>query len=383
MDRKGEINIALGGVKMPKVSIVLPTYNGERYLKESVDSVRNQTFQDWELIIVDDCSSDRTSQLAEQFSREDKRIRVIHNNPNQKLPRSLNIGFDVAGGEYLTWTSDDNLFLPSALQRMNDYLDENTNVYMVRADISLIGENGEALPEKTEFRLERFPYENGVGACFMYRRAVLTDVGKYDETLFGVEDYDYWLRIYKKYSFIGNIHETLYKYRLHRNSLSESKKEMVRKRRNDFRKHHFDFILMKLAEDADLLTRLYYEMDSTEKLTANEKEKLGKLAPWLLREIPSHSDIKYVVYGAGKFGKRTAENLGGAVCCFADNDDKKHGKTIDGKRVYSIQEALSLYPQAVVVVAGDLNIAYDMIRSLNERGIEKYIYCNQFIDIFE
>lgn len=217
----------------------------------------------------------------------------------------------------------------------------------------------------------------------MYRRAVLTDVGKYDENLFGVEDYDYWLRIYQRYSFIGNIQQDLYQYRIHQQSLSESKKEMVRKRKNDFRKLHLDFILTGLTEDADLLTRLYYEMDSIESLTAEEKEKIWKLAPWLLREITSQPDMEYIVYGAGKFGQKTAAKLMSAVCCFADNNDEKQGKRIDGKVICSIQEASSLYPKAVFVVAGDVIMAYDMICSLNEEGINKYIYCNQFIDIFQ
>src|SRR5436190_21740360 len=94
----------------PKVSIVLPTYNRAKYLKLSIDSCLIQTFKDFELIIVDDCSKDETPQTIKSYT--DPRIRYHRNESNQRLPRSLNIGFSLAKGEYLTWTSDDNFFLP-------------------------------------------------------------------------------------------------------------------------------------------------------------------------------------------------------------------------------------------------------------------------------
>ena len=106
---------------MPKVSIVLPTYNGEDYLRESIESVISQTFTDWELIIVNDCSTDSTPKIAEAYAAKDCRIRVIHNEKNQKLPNSLNIGFESASGDYLTWTSDDNIFHHEALIKMHDF----------------------------------------------------------------------------------------------------------------------------------------------------------------------------------------------------------------------------------------------------------------------
>ena len=94
----------------PKISVVLPVYNGERYLRESLDSILAQTMGDFELIVVDDCSTDATSVILAEYAVRDSRIRIIRNAENQKLPRSLNIGFAEARGEYLTWTSDDNVY---------------------------------------------------------------------------------------------------------------------------------------------------------------------------------------------------------------------------------------------------------------------------------
>ena len=87
---------------IPKISVILPTYNGERWLAESIKSVIDQTEHNWELIIVNDCSKDNTLKIAQSFAERDKRIFVISNEVNKKLPATLNIGFSYAKGKYLT-----------------------------------------------------------------------------------------------------------------------------------------------------------------------------------------------------------------------------------------------------------------------------------------
>ena len=94
---------------MPKISIILPSYNRATYLAQTIDSCLAQTLKDFELIIVDDCSVDASIEVAEFYSQQDSRIKVIANKTNQKLPSTLNIGFEKAKGQYFTWISDDNL----------------------------------------------------------------------------------------------------------------------------------------------------------------------------------------------------------------------------------------------------------------------------------
>ena len=154
---------------MPKISIILPTYNGQLYIREAIESVIKQIFKDWELIIVDDCSSDNTLDIIKEYEKLDSRIRVIHNEVNKKLPASLNIGFSYAKGEYFTWTSDDNLYLPSALYRMNLYLDENPDEIMVCTGYSIIDENKKVLYNAERYDSDNMFINNYVGACFLYR----------------------------------------------------------------------------------------------------------------------------------------------------------------------------------------------------------------------
>lgn len=204
------------------ISIVLPVYNGEKFLRDSIDSIINQTYKNWELIIVNDCSTDNSLKIAQEYEKLDERIKVISNEINKKLPASLNIGFKEAKGEYLTWTSDDNKYKSRALERMCEYLEKNEKFTMVCADYEILTE-GKTKCKSVKCKFSEMLVSNGVGACFLYRRSVLNKIGGYSEDLFLVEDYDYWLKI-MKVGKIGEIKENLYTYRRHSASLSETRK---------------------------------------------------------------------------------------------------------------------------------------------------------------
>ncbi len=132
---------------MTKLSIVLPTYNGERYLKEALESILSQSFKDFELICINDCSTDSTLKILNEYATKDKRIKIFTNSENKKLPASLNIGFGASQGEYLTWTSDDNIYKPEALNTMIEYLDQNQQVDLVCTAMDCINEKGEVYAE--------------------------------------------------------------------------------------------------------------------------------------------------------------------------------------------------------------------------------------------
>lgn len=219
---------------MPKISVVLPTYNGEKFLSQSIQSVIDSSFTDWELIIVNDCSSDRSLDIAQEFAKKDQRIKIISNKKNEKLPASLNIGFAVAKGKYYTWTSDDNLFKPNALELMCKYLDDHPDIDLVSMNADIINENGKVLHDfeasYTYQRCVEYLLQGcNIGAAFMYRKNIADKVGKYNTNTFCAEDYDYWCRIALK----GNIAYTsnnIYQYRIQNNSLSATQKQQVIKK---------------------------------------------------------------------------------------------------------------------------------------------------------
>lgn len=210
----------------PLVSIVLPTYNGARYIEQSIESCLGQTHKNWELIIVDDASTDSTPDIAAQLARHDERIRHVRHATNQKLPAALNTGFELARGEYLTWTSDDNRYRPNALAEMVSGLDNCTDADLVYADYTVIDASGASLRNIVCPNYTELVYRNCVGPCFLYRRHVGQEVGQYSTDLFLAEDYDYWLRVSVQFRMVP-LHRDLYLYREHSTSLTAMRTEQI------------------------------------------------------------------------------------------------------------------------------------------------------------
>jgi glycosyltransferase involved in cell wall biosynthesis len=206
------------------ISIVLPVYNGQRYLAESIQSCLDQTYPDWELVIVDDASTDDTPSIIAQWMAKDTRIRCIRHEANRRLPAALNTGFAHARGAYLTWTSDDNRYLPSALEEMLQVLTANQQADFVYTDYEVIDDNGQYV--QTNIVPSPLSLIQGYNAvpCFLYRQRVYEQIGGYAEDLFLAEDYDYLLRILSSGCVMLPLHKRLYHYRRHAQSLTDAYK---------------------------------------------------------------------------------------------------------------------------------------------------------------
>lgn len=238
--------------RKPLVSIVLPVYNGEKFLAESIESCCRQTYERWELLIIDDGSSDNTEAIARSYAEKDERISYYRNSKNLKLPRTLNRGFSMAKGRYLTWTSDDNYYRPSAIEKMVDALQKSESEFVFAACL-IIDENGKNIGENRapkEYRHAIWSY-NFIGACFLYSREVYKAIGEYDPRLFLCEDYDYWLRIFAHFR-VEYLDEELYVYRQHQGALSQTHKYQQYQVLEEVLKKNFDN-----KEDATMLDRFY------------------------------------------------------------------------------------------------------------------------------
>lgn len=110
---------------MARVSVITPAYNAEEFLEETVRSVLQQTFSDWEMIIVDDCSSDNTFVIAQQFAKQDARIRVFRNDKNSGVAATRNKALDLAVGDYIAFLDSDDLWLPQKLEKQVAFMDTN------------------------------------------------------------------------------------------------------------------------------------------------------------------------------------------------------------------------------------------------------------------
>lgn len=187
---------------MALVSIVMPTYNGARYLKESLDSCLQQTYQDVELIVVvDSRTTDTTHDILAQYA--DARLKVIVAQlPGQAV--ALNQGFAMAAGEFFSWTHDDNSYLPLAIEQMVTYLQHHSECHMVLTKVVEIDCNGKTLKDHSD-----------LVASFLYRKSAAHTIGDYDARFDLVHDSHYWFRMAHHFGAAAWIEQDLYRYRKH------------------------------------------------------------------------------------------------------------------------------------------------------------------------
>lgn len=359
-----------------EISIVLPVYNGEKYLRQSLDSILAQSFTAWELIVVNDCSTDSTVEIVGEYTKQDKRIRVINNPHNLRLPASLNVGFKVAQGKYFTWTSDDNIFHPNALEKMWRVLENDKKIGFVYAAMETIDEEGIVQGQyndliQSELQDEEYLfYNNCVGACFMYRQDVAREIGEYDVDLFGAEDYDYWLRIAEKYP-IRYINEILYSYRRHDKQLSVTKKQLVYEQDCKLKKKHLPCLVQKFKKKPQVIIRLFLEFVIKWQGDFDwAMQEAKQYFPDIVRLQKCLADEKIVLFGAGNIGKQAKAFFADKAAAFVDNDLSKVGTMIDELPVISATELKSW--KGKVVVATALKAVPEIVMQLNELGIKEY-----------
>ena len=366
---------------MPEISVVLPVYNGEKYLKQAVDSILNQTFKDWELIIIDDCSTDNTLELAMEYQNYDERIKVFHNEKNRKLPGSLNKGFEFAKGNFLTWTSDDNIYELDAFDTMYQFI-KNNNCGLVYCDMSIIDENNTIIGYQKKEKNSLY-FNNCIGACFLYSKEVLKEVGTYNENLFLVEDYEYWLRISEKYN-IKRIPRVLYKYRIHSKSLTGTRLMDIKKALYKMRIQYLDFILSRIQYDYK--NKLFVEMFLYEKDNKLIKKfwkdgRMPKEVKWVMNKCNIDNKKKYIIFGAGEYGRKAAEMVGKKnVQAFIDNNNDKVGTFVDEIEIKSFDYLKNNYKDYNVILGVGGNIVCDIANQLLDAGIDNFITYLQMID---
>ncbi len=279
----------------PRISIVLPTYNGAGMVGKSIESVIGQSYRNWELIIVNDCSTDNTLEVVNKYAESDNRVRVFTNEVNKKLPASLNVGFSKAEGELFTWTSDDNAFHSNALEVMSDTLDRNPDIDLVYADYDIVDQEGDFVGHGEVKEPDHLKYDNRLGACFLYRRSLAEKIGEYDTSLFLAEDYEYWIRAYLN-GKLQHIKETLYDYGVHEKSLTSTRirdaaratiiakekhrKELLKKCSSREEKMEFYRCMLKYTGDKkeyEDLRRKYHRLDLGYAVLDNWSEFRGRL----------------------------------------------------------------------------------------------------------
>ncbi|HEY4205687.1 MAG TPA: glycosyltransferase family A protein [Puia sp.] len=279
----------------PLVSIVLPTYNGSRYIRQSIESCLGQSLSDFELIVVNDCSTDDTPEIIEEYRKKDPRIKIIHNTFNKKLPLSLNTGFEQALGKYHTWTSDDNYYAPDALEKMVRILTEDPNIDLVYTDYSLVDANGHIFGARKFHNIyDSFTDWLGCGACFLYKEQVFRVNKGYNPGAFLIEDYDFFMRAFLQFNFCYLPGYELYFYREHPSSLTSTQGDVVNDLAKIMIERQMDGLEKKLPpRQLALLYRKFAVFNAVQKNNAN-KYRLYLVRLWKLSRRQAFITVVYV-----------------------------------------------------------------------------------------
>ncbi|WP_440956349.1 glycosyltransferase family 2 protein [Methanosarcina sp. Mfa9] len=208
-----------------KISIIMSVYNGENYLDESIQSILTQTFRDFEFIIINDCSTDNSLHIIEEYLEKDDRIFLINNKVNLGLTKSLNLGIKRAKGKYIARIDADDIALLERLKIQYDYLEKNRDVFLVGSGAYYVDENGKIITtSKPLTKTMDIEKKLSILNCLHHPTIMFRHEGfMYREKFVYAQDYDFYLRLLSSKKNMSNISEPLINYRINPNAISWSK----------------------------------------------------------------------------------------------------------------------------------------------------------------
>ncbi len=218
----------------PAISVLMPVYNGMKYLAEAVESIRAQTFRDFEFIIVDDGSTDRSLQMLQRFAKDDARIRIL-SRPNTGIVGALNDGLAVARGQYIARMDSDDIALPERFALQLRYMQAHPELVAIGSSVLMADPSGRALKDftactdsqKLRSNIVEIKDIGLIHPTLMARRDVLERVGGYRQQYNLVEDFDLFFRLLDE-GELGNVPEVLLIYRQHQASTNSKKHQIQR-----------------------------------------------------------------------------------------------------------------------------------------------------------
>ncbi len=212
----------------PLVSIILPVHNGEKYLRESLDSCVNQTYKNIEIIIVDDESTDNTPTILKEYAKNDCRINIIRTKKQKALGNVINVGIRKSSGKYIARMDSDDIMYLDRIEKQTKYLESNDKCVVVGGQIDIIDENSKITGSREyplddgELRKNLFLFQPFAHPAVMIRKLPLEEIGLYPENLPKVEDVKLFFMLSTKGEF-HNLSDKVLKYRITFNTESQTK----------------------------------------------------------------------------------------------------------------------------------------------------------------
>ena len=277
----------------PLVSVIMPAYNTEKYIGESIQSVRDQTYANWELLVVDDGSTDKTAEIIREHAAEDSRVKYLFQQ-NGRQAKARNTGIENSSGTLIAFLDSDDLWLPEKLERQLHALDA-TNADVVYSNGLIIYEPG-SIPGATDFpivagtiesrkMLDILLLQNRIpGQTVLVRKEVCRDAGPFDESpqFHACEDYELWIRFAACGALFHGMSEKLIKYRRHPEATTHQNSKWLKPALRVV-SHHIDKGTLDAKTKRNRLRQLYRNVIAAlieEGQLAEAKEFLREFATW-------------------------------------------------------------------------------------------------------
>lgn len=212
----------------PAISVLLSVYNAEKYVSIAIESILDQTITDFELIIIDDCSTDTSWDICQKYAKQDSRIVAVRNKSNLGGCETLNVGLRLARGRYIARQDNDDWSYPYRLARQLEFMETHADVGIVGGSMEIMNENEQVIGKRiynltdSDIRKKIFRYSPFCHPLVMIRKSILDAAGEYDSQHAPADDYDLYFRI-GKHSKFANLNEILLKYRVVSTSLTNSR----------------------------------------------------------------------------------------------------------------------------------------------------------------
>jgi glycosyltransferase involved in cell wall biosynthesis len=241
--------------KILPVSIVMPVYNSEDVLEETMDSILNQTFKDFEFIIINDGSTDSSLNILKKYVKSDKRIRLINNKKNMGFANSLNVGLKAAKGKYIAISNSDDVSHPRRIGIQFDYLEKHPDIFLIGTSAVYIDKNGKEIRrfrKYDDYKILEWRLRKSCGimhSSTMFRNQEIF----FDENFGGATDYHFFYQVLKKGKKLTNIPQFLLRYRVHEGSMS-----VYNRKQQEYLTGKVIGEFKKLPDGIGLLRKLYY-----------------------------------------------------------------------------------------------------------------------------
>lgn len=221
-------------MKTPKISVIMPNYNCEKYIAEAIESILNQTFRDFEFIIIDDWSTDKSWEIIQEYAKKDERIIALKNEQNLKICKTLNKWLELARWEYIARMDSDDISNPNRLEKQINVFKANSKVWLIWTNCHFI--DGvwkkwwiKIFPENNKECIDSIWTRNPIlHPTSMFKKICYDEFWGYDENYLYAEDLELWIRFWQKYHMY-NIQENLLEYRVFwENSILKKQKIMIK-----------------------------------------------------------------------------------------------------------------------------------------------------------